>query len=112
MTARLRKYFRQSAGAGLQGRQADLAALDAVERRTSTRLTDVAMAAALGTGRIKNAATLLRHHPDLVVRVRAGELPLGQAAVLGRLRREAPDLADLAEARLTGRRTITCSPRR
>jgi hypothetical protein len=60
------------------------------------------MAEGLSSNRISGACLVLKHAPDLADRVTAGELSLPHAAIVARLRRDAPDLAARIEPKLSG----------
>ncbi len=80
-------------------------ALTAVERRgLPCHIERTAEAEGLPMHWIQNACLVIKHAPDLAPAVRAGQMTLWQAARLARLRRDAPDLAARAQARLNGNR--------
>jgi hypothetical protein len=97
-----REYTRYArSGPRVDGLTPDQAALAAVERRgLPCHILDTARAEGLSTGRIGDACLALKHARDLADEVTAGNLSLAHAAIVARLRRDAPDLAAKVEPRL------------
>jgi len=84
------------------GVSADRAAIAAVQARgLPCHIPRTAEAAGLGSGRVAHASMVVKHAPDLIPHVEAGDVILTHAAIVARLRRDAPDLAAEAVAGLT-----------
>lgn len=98
------KYLQRARpGPRADGLTPNQAAIAAVRRRGQPcSIERTALAEGLCTRRIVDAGLILKHAPDLADAVATGERPLFQTAYIARLRRDAPDLAAGAEARMTG----------
>jgi hypothetical protein len=99
--AQLHEHWRRHADPGRYptSQAADQAAVAAVRGRAAGQALDgIADAWGLSTGRVSDASVTIKHGPDLIGAVGDGRQSLANSAVVGRLRRDHPDLAAKAEA--------------